>query len=548
MVQERRISCDVLVIGGGIAGCMAAIRATEMGARTVLASKGPVGRSGSSVVAAGTYLYYSPEEDLTGYLRDACQIGNFLDDQEMEEEVIRECHQRRLDMDRWGVEWDKEGGDFVRKPGLGMTRMRNCYFHGGRQMMSVLRGETERRGASILDRIMVVDLLTSDGRHPTEARVVGAMGFGVRDGRLYVFEAKATVLASGDWGIGELHPGDNTGDGQAAAWRAGALMRNMDQLGFSVAPSAFPSMPGLHPLTGHGARFVNRLGERFMAGYQPELMERGSRAALAQSMAREIREGRGPVYMDCRHLSHQDLERLAQILPHTFKGFQRIGVDLARDLVEYMPVLYGNGPSGGIKLDAECRTTLQGLYCAGGASDRMYAGVPGLTGASVQGWKAGGTAAQYAATRSPVPPSPTQVADLEKAVYEPLARADGAHPDDVYQQAREIVKEKIGVLKDGQRLAHGAEALARLRTEVLPRLKAGDYHGLMRAHEVRNIVELGELVARASLERKESRYFNFREDYPQRDDANWLKWVIAQVDGQGARMWTEDIPLSRVKP
>ncbi|MDP2936805.1 MAG: FAD-binding protein [Dehalococcoidia bacterium] len=547
MVQ-RSVGCDVLVIGGGIAGCMAAIRAAEMGARTVLASKGPVGRSGSSVVAAGTYLYYSPEEDLQGYLRDACRIGHFLDDQEMEEEVIRECHQRRLDMDKWGVEWDKEGADFVRKPGLGMTTMRNCYFHGGRQMMSVLRGEVERQGATILDRLMVTDLLTSDGQHPTRGRVVGAVGFGARDGRFYVFEAKATVLASGDWGIGELHPGDNTGDGQAAAMRAGAQMRNMDQLGFSVAPSAFPSMPGLHPLTGHGAHFLNRLGERFMAGYHPELMERAPRAVLAQSMAREIKDGRGPVYMDCRHLSREDLERLARILPHTFKAFQRLGIDLARDLVEYMPVLYGNGPSGGVRVGKDCRTTVEGLFCAGGASDRMYAGVPGLTGASVQGWKAGGTAFHYAAGQATLPLDQRQVMDLEKVIHQPLGRVEGPAPKEVYCQVRDIVKEKIGVLKDGERLAQGAEALDRLRREVVPYLRAEDYHGLMRTHEVRNIVELGELVARASLERKESRYFNYREDYPQRDDVNWLKWVIAQTEGHEARIWTEDIPLLRVKP
>jgi adenylylsulfate reductase subunit A len=325
-------------------------------------------------------------------------------------------------------------------------------------------------------------------------------------------------------------------------------MRSIEQLGFSVAPRAFPSMPGLHPLTGHGAHFLNRLGERFMNKYHPELMERAPRAVLAQSLARETKEGRGPIYMDCRHFSPQDLERIARVLPHTMSAFHRLGIDLAKELVEYVPVLYGNGPAGGVRVDKDCQTTVEGLFCAGGASDRMYAGIPGLTGASVQGWRAGETAFHYASNQAPFLPPQAQIKEIEETIYQPLRREQGVRPEEVYGQVQDIIKEKVGVLKEGKRLAQGVEALARLRQEVLPFLKARDFHGLMRAHEVRHMVEIGELVAWASLERKESRYFNYREDYPQRDDQNWLKWLIARKEREGPRIWTEEIPLSRVKP
>ncbi|MBI4320586.1 MAG: FAD-binding protein [Chloroflexi bacterium] len=540
---ERVIDTHVLIIGGGIAGLLASITARKSGVDVVLASKGPAGRSGSSVVAAGTYLGYEPSDDLAAYVRNACETSHFLDDREMLELIVPVCYELRLRFEGWGLEWEKKDGQFVRKAGLGQKEMRNIYFHGGRQLMSILRGEAVRAGTRIMDRVMVTDLLTSDGKLPTDGKVIGAVGLNVRDGGFYVFRAKSVIMTAGDWGMGEALTGDLTGDGQAATWRAGAQMRSMEQLGYTIAPKRFLSMPGLHPITGHGGRLVNARGERFMEKYHPELLERAPRAVLVQGVAREIKEGRGPVYMDCRHFSKEELARMAQVIPHTIAAFNRVGIDLSRDLVEYVPASNGNVPAGGIRVNKNCETTVDGLFCAGGASDRMYAGLVGLAGASVLGWRAGGIAADYARSSVTNEPKQQQVSEFKNQVYAPLQRSNGTSPRDLFEEVRQIVNERIGVLKHGSRLQEAVQLLELTRTEKLTRIGARDSHTLMRANEMRNIVEMAELIARTSLLRTESRYMNFREDHPERDDINWLKWTIARLEGDGTpKIWTEDIP------
>ena len=537
-MKRTVIETDVLVVGGGIAGIMAAIAARREGAEVTLLSKSTAGRGGESVMAAGVYLGFEMEDDLEEWIRESMEVSDGMNDPLLVGKcILYSRHLRRL-MDEWGVDWEKSGGKYVTKPGLGMTKMRNAMFNDGRQLMWVLRGKALELGARMLDRVMVVDLLTSDGQAPTGGGVVGVVGFHVRRPEIFIIKSKAVVLATGPWGINQFHPMDVTGDGEAMAYRVGARMRGIEQLCFSLAPRVALSLPGLHALTGHGGKFLNSLGERYMERYSPQLLERSPRAVLVQAAAKEIEAGRGPLYLDLTHLSAEDQARIARVVPHTVKALKSAGINLVTDLVEYMPTLYGNGPMGGVMIDENCATSISGLYCAGGATDRMYAGVPGLTGASATGFMAGRNAAVTAAGQSCQEPSGEQV---EKILYSVVSRLDesgqAADPRSIYYQVQRVVLEKIGILKDPELLQEARQLLAGL-AEKAAGVRAGDLHQLMNTLETINIAQISCLVAAASLERTESRYFNYRKDYPKRDDQNWSRWLICRQGPDGKPLFS----------
>lgn len=537
-MKRTEIRTDVLVVGGGIAGILAAIAARLEGADVVILSKSTAGRGGESVMAAGVYLGFEEGDDLEEWIKESIEVSDGMDDPLLVGKCIIYSRRLRHLMDEWGVEWEKTGDRFVTKPGLGMTKMRNAMFNDGRQLMWVLRGKAAELGAKVLDRIMVVDLLTSDGKVPTGGAVVGVVGFHVRRREVLAVRAKAVVLATGPWGINQFHPMDVTGDGEAMAFRAGARMRGIEQLCFTLAPRVALSLPGLHALTGHGGYFLNSRGERYMEEYSPQLMERSPRALLVHAAAREIEEGRGPLYLDLTHLSVEDHARIARVVPHTVKALKSAGINLSTDLVEYVPTLYGNGPMGGVMIDENCATNIPGLYCAGGTTDRMYAGVPGLTGASGTGFIAGRNAARRILGSSAQDPPDEQVNQIFNHIVEFLDESgQGEDPRRIYYEVQRVVLEKIGILKDPDLLQEAKKLLS----DLLGRAKgvrAGDLHDLMNVLETVNIAEIAFLVAAASLERTESRYFNYRRDYPCRDDENWSRWLICQQGSDGGPMFS----------
>ncbi|MBI3078377.1 MAG: FAD-binding protein, partial [Deltaproteobacteria bacterium] len=540
--RRELIETDVLVAGGGLAGCWAALQAREGGCRVTLVSKGVVGRSGSSVVAAGTWTDYQPDDDLGGYLRDLLSTSDSLDDYRMGQFIYEQSYRCRLAMEGFGVPWLREDGRLVRRPGLGMTVAQNALFKGGLELMLPMRAEVLRRGITVLDKVMLTDLLTADGCHPTRAEVIGAVGFHVQEGTFYVLRAKAVVLATGDWGLKSgYHPSDNTGEGQAAAFRAGATLRNMDQLGYSIVARE-GHVSALHAIFGHGGVLRNRVGRRFMEAYDPVLLERTSRSKLTYAAARESRDGE--ISLDCTHFDEPTLNRLRKVIPRFFGVVEANGYDLGKDRIPFTLALYGNGPAGGIRIAPDCSTGVAGLYVAGATSDRAgYIGMNGLNGAAALGYQAGASAAAFARERPLAEPDHRQTEQLLGGLIRRLGTRTEATPLSVFQEAKRIIHEQIGRIKHEQRLREAIAALGRLEREVLPGICVQTPQDLRHLVELEAVVRLGILCAEASSQRTESRYFNFREDYPDRDDARWLRWITVSLGDQGEAVWgTEEIP------
>lgn len=549
------VSTDVLVLGGGIAGSLAAIKASEYGASVVLVDKANAGRSGHSHMMSGTMYYFDPEKDGDRYddwYRECVESSDWLADQKRLENMIIETGERLREMDRWGVKFLKHNGEYVRTPGVGHYYARNIIMtKGAFQMMSVLRGEVLRHGVRMIERVMVTDFLTSDGELPTSGRVVGAVGFHIRTGKFYIFKAKAIVVATGsaDSIYGYAVQRNLSGDGIATAFRAGCELRNIDLTFWSPSVKDFNMSAGQNVLVGEGIHMVNAKGERFLEKWDPRRMENTSRMVIAKAQALEELEGRGPVYWDATHLDEASHNRIEGAIPIIVKNLAVRGLSWRKDKIIYSLFPYTGGP-GGIRVsDREGSTTIAGLYCGGAASDHAEDGATNVinhgTQAAIGGHRAGEGAGKYVATAEEPKANESQVKCLKEQIFAPMQRDGGLGDQEVRAHCRSIYERGlIGPIKNETGLKKAVEVAGEIRSEEIPRLKAKDYHELARGIGLSNTLVFLELYPRCSLLRTESRGGHMREDYPEKDDANWLKWVIAKKGEAGIELWVEPVPFA----
>jgi succinate dehydrogenase/fumarate reductase flavoprotein subunit len=541
---------DILILGGGIAACHAAIRAKDSGLDVLLIDKGSIGRSGFSPMLSGVLTYFDPEkDDHDEWYRECIEAGQGLVDQGRLQGMIYHTHERIKDMGSWGVKFQKEGGEYLRKPCVGHIHTRNIFMvNSGLQLMSVLRGEVIRRGIRVINRVMATDLLTSDGVAVTKGRVVGAVGFNVRTGHFHVVKAKATVIATGS--TNSIHVGTSfgvlSGDGQAMALRAGCEIRNLEIGAYGPIPAGINCAPGLNIFGAEGACFVNANGEKFMAKWDKVRADRAPRAVVARAIATEEFEGRGPVYLDARHLESSAYKRIEMCAPIVLASFNAMGLDIRKDRIPYTVSTRDLG-AGGINVDSEYRTSIRGLYAAGAVSDHAEDGVSNVVSQGmaslIEGYLAGESAAKYAAEAETPMIQDHQVKAFKERIFSPLkCEADLRHPE-VREHCKNIIKEGlVGPLKNSRGLNEAIEIARQIRAEEIPRLAAKDYHELARAIGLKNEMYYLELYPRCSLFRTESRGSHIREDYPEKDDKNWLKWVLAKLEDDGIKVWAEPVP------
>ncbi len=556
--KTELVSSDVLVLGGGIAGCMAAMKARESGMGVVLVDKANLGRSGHSHQMSGSCTYYDPaKNNCDEFYRDCVEGSQWLSDQERLEGMIEECGMRMRDLEKWGVRFVKEDGKFVFFAGVGHAHARNIIMaNGGFQLMSVLRGEVLRRGIKVVERVMVTDLLTADGELPTNSSVVGAVGFNIRNGKFYIFKARATVIATGAMAsiVRTQSVPLLSGDGNAMAFRAGCEFRNMDLSFFSYYPVGLNCAPGANILFGEGAYLVTEKGGRFMQKWDSLRMERATRALSTRAIAVEELEGRGPVYLDATHLDGAAHHRIEMAIPIVIRSFELAGYSLKKDRIPYTGSITNVGP-GGIRVGRIGQTAVPGLFVGGAASDHGEDGVSNViehgTESAIGGYRAGESAAGYAAGVEEPTLKESQVRQLKERVFAFLRRESGRNHESIEERCLSILdRGLLGPIRNEKKLKEAINIIQEIREEEIPKLTARDYHGLCRSLGVGNALLFMELVPRCALLRTESRGSHFREDYPERDDANWLKWVVCKKEGDGIKVWTEPIPFEkyRLKP
>lgn len=542
------IKTEVLIVGGGIAGAFAAIRARECGAEVTLVDKAVFGRSGCSAVASGIYAAYMPGDDSDAWLKDCIEelVSPYMFDQVQSLKAIIKTHELLKLMEAWGVKFVMAYGQIMRLMSSGGKLSRNVMLEeSGSQMMEALREEAQRRGVTIINRVMVTDLLTSDGKTPTDGEVVGAIGFHTQNGDTFTFQAKTTVLCTGPFTLIENMPRNVFGDGIAAACRAGAELGGLDKLGVMIVPEGLKSAPGIVMLLGIGAELYNSKCERFMERYDPQLLEKTSRNWLGLSAAKEVKEGRGPIFMDMTHFTDGQFELVRGVIPIVMKNFEAAGYDPTKDRIPYLPELRITTVSGGgVHINGMGSSSLKGLFAAGDSSDyaRATTGSP-LSSCAVTGYWAGEGAAHYAKGISADSLVERQVEQFEKDIKDPLVQKGEITFDSLYEEIMEVTRKDVGIFLHGDRLREGIRKIEKINRGKISKLSAKDPHELTKVKGLKNMAEVLELMMRSYLYREESRGGFVREDHPECDNINWLKWIRMKREGESVHITADPIPI-----
>lgn len=556
--QAEVISTDVLIIGGGLGGLVAAIKAKQYPVDILVVDKQTIGWSGKAPKIGGGMWVMLPGDDAEKIAEyHVRNIGFYLNDQELLEAYARESFQAVEQLMQWGVNLAREADGSLK------TSRHQLNFWSGtgidRDMLLPLRAQALKLGVRTMDKVQIVDLLQQDDR------VAGAVGFSLIDCRPYIFKAKAIILANGacNYRVKRMWA-SGSGDGIAAAFRAGAQMRNAEFGNFFDIDRKDTDLPAP---SGAYAYLFNALGENISERYA-KVKEADTPTSIILGMEQEVNEGRGPIYLDPTELQW-DLTKPPSVfvgrwgMPRVLDYWrvqaakQRKYGTPATDRVEVAPAL--NGEVSPVKVDHEMKTTLAGLWAVG---DTCYQGSswagaiwapPGrLRGSGVMGalftaLRGGPSAARFAHESTPVEIDAAQTHRLQQAMLSPLRRDQGLLPDDALYALQEVVcKIKYNLRRSKDRMEEGLSRIENL-TCKLDDLCAADGHYLGKCHEVKAMTAIAEMTFRAALARTESRGSHFREDYPDRDDRYWLRWVIVKQEAGRMTTATEPVPIDRYK-
>lgn len=507
-VATRPMEADVLVVGGGLAGCAAAIKARERGASVILAEKGHVGKSGQTPFA-GSYCVFNSEwgDDLGAWMDQISTYGDHLNNRTWTELCFKESYSRYQELSSWGIEFERDEAGELRRGGMPLGPCR-AGFMGVRKPSMILRRKVLESGATIADRVMVAGLLMDDGA------VVGAIGIPMDTDELVVFSANAVVLAAGTGGFRPTNwPINNlTSDADCMAYRVGAEITGKE---FVDPHVGFGDRAG-HMGFGRYGRDPEGGKPRRGRVVDAEGTQIKPAGTLFLDLDFEAHAGRAPFYME-----FEDGER------HPVVGGAASGMSTHK--------AEGIWPA-----DTDCSTRVPGLFAAGDCLGTMQSGATyaaigqSLLGCSVTGARAGAGATTYASGRERHGSGEGEIERLAEELLEPLRRKGGFSPRWVAQMLQNtMIPYYVMYVKHGDRLRAALTNVEFFRDHLAPMLYAGDQHELRLAHETKNMILNAEMRLRASLFRAESRGCHYREDYPRRDDPDWLAWVIVKKGGAG---------------
>jgi len=560
MFEDREFKSDVLVIGGGIAGCMAAIRASELVNDVILVEKCNTQRSGCATTGVDhVWTYIPPIHGEQGYtLEDIVEdhsnaYGGFVDKRILR--IIAEnSFGRILELEKYGIEIRDENGDFrlIKK----IHRVPTFLHFAGRDLKVKLTKEVRKRGVKIINRVMATELLVQNGK------VVGAIGVGTRDEIFYTFKAPSVILSTGGaYGMyrsptGLLNnmafPPHETGDGRAMAYRAGAEMVGMEFTTYQIGPKNFQRcgrgsyVPGV---------LVNSRGEKITGNLEEDLGVKAIDSSVENpNLFFQIQEkGSGPIYMDCTGNSKEEIEYIQWALENEgnlalLRHMEKSGISFSEHLIEFTIYEPKIGlAKAGILIDENCRTSISGLYAAGDEIGNVPRAVS--PGALVLGHRAGEKAALFSKDSSigEFTPEIENFIDHTRSMYEKfLSREKGASWTEAKIALQNIMEGYCGRIRSETMLEAGLLYLRRLRDTAVKELKANDPHELSRCLGVLNLMDCGEMIILSALTRKESRFAleHYRVDYPE-TNPEWDCFLVFRKEKEGVVFEKRPLELYR---
>jgi succinate dehydrogenase/fumarate reductase flavoprotein subunit len=556
-IKQTFLSTDLLIIGGGIGGLSAAVTAKEQNPDidVLLIEKQTAGYSGKANKGGGVLQYFGDRNPMEFVAYHANAVGGFLGDQHL---LLQYVSSNRMMIDKlteWGVKIPQnDDGSYKVIPTGPMVGMIGVDL----DITLQIRRTAEKKGVAIIDKVAISDILTKDGK------AIGATGYSIIDGTFYIIQAKAVVLATGSQNYRIMGMWSSArGDGIAAAYRAGAELRNPEFGGFAQLVRVQD-----HEAVVFGENVMyNAKGENITKNFRlfPE-SDINSNALV--EWYRQMNRGNGPVHLN---IDEYEVTRDDAILfgtdliwkrPYGLK-FWKAGLEKAKSVVTNHEVAPGfTGEQSPVKVGHDMQTTISGLFAIG---DTSYAGsnAPGAVPAPPGRNRGSGIlfalfSAMIAGKSSVLTVESNDLEEIpsnliqtcSNRAFAPLWKEQGISSKEVIEDVKEIIAPvETSVYMSEHRIETALRKLMKAK-EKLPMMKAQDYHDLLSCHEAEAMVLCAELFFRASLLRKESRGWFYREDYPQLDNQNWMKWIVVKnVDGEMV-FGTEDVPIQTypIKP
>lgn len=560
---------DVAIVGAGGAGLRAAIAASEGGLNVGVISKVDPRRSHTMAAQGGinAALGTRGPDDWRWHMYDTVRGSDWLGDQDAIARLCEQAPRAIMELADWGVPFTRDAqGQIYQRPYGGQTveyggnpafRAAAAEDRTGQAIMQVMLKRAESRPITFFSEFFALDLLMRK-----DGSCAGVACLNIATGTLHVFHAQLTILATG--GYGQVYATTTaanlcTGDGNAMILRAGLALQDMEFVQFHPTGLVGNGVLITEGARGEGGYLRNALGERFLSHYAPHSMELASRDVIARAMIQEIRGGRGEdghLWLDLTHLPE---EIFTEKLPYiTSLCEQLMRLDPRTRQIPVIPTAHYT--MGGIPTNVQSQvlrmvdgieTPVPGLMAIGEAASNSCHGANRLGCNSlldlvVFGRDAGDWATKNL-TKNKSDEASHEGLDRVLAHLDRVRFAEGEFtPRALRQRVQTVMSHHAPVFRDGKTLHAGDEALATLADASL---KLSDHSHpwnieLVGALETENLLAQAQATMRAALLRTESRGAHFREDYPARDDAHWLKHSLIWRDGLTLRHATRDVQLN----
>jgi len=536
----KNLQTDILVIGGGLAGLLAAIEARETGLNVSIVLKGTIEATGSTSIAGGIFCaalgLNNSDDNSLFHLEDTLKSGCYVNNYKLVNLLTENASSAITYLSSFEDIFNKKDKYLYQLPIPGHSFPRGLSGRGGNTNIvrrAIIKKALEV-GVNVIEGCMVIDLLKCDNQ------IKGALAFSSSCKKTLVFEAKAVILASG--GAGQLFSsttnlGEMTGDGYAMALRSGISLTDMEFIQFTPTALASPASlkgkaaPGLL-LAQPEARLLNNNYERFMEKYDSENLEASTRDVVARAIYQEIVKGcgtpNGGVYLDLAQVSHEVVETTA----HFVNILNEHGIDIRNDLIEIAPFVHFF--MGGIVIGSDCSTELEGLYACG----EVAGGVHGanrlvgnaLTEAAVFGRIAGISAASYVRNYNSRHYDYKEEAKLfqDKLIDLTRRKNNNITINSIIKDVKSIMFQMAGLEKNKEGMTKGLRELNEIKSKLL-NVACSNYSEIIYFFEARNLVYTGEAVLLSSLQRKESRGAHYRTDYP-KEDRIWERNIYVKIN------------------
>ncbi len=548
---------NIIIVGGGLAGLRAAL--AVRGADVAVISRVHPLRSHSVAAQGGINAALSKNDRWEDHAFDTIKGSDYLADQDVVALLCQDASARIIEMEQWGTLFSRtDEGMIAQRPfgGAGFPRAAYAEDRTGHALLHTMYEQALKNGIKFYEEWLVTQLAINNGR------CSGVVGYNIPDGQIEGFQAKAVIFATG--GYGRIYKRStnsiiNTGFGCAVAYRSGAALEDMEFVQFHPTTLYGTNILITEGARGEGGILVNKNGGRFMKRYSPHLLDLAPRDIVARAIQTEINEGRGfeggYVHLDLTHLGSK---KIKERLP----GIRQIAMDFANidPIKEPIPIQPAQHYSmGGIASDKKCETTIAGFFACGECSCISVHGANRLGGNSlletiVFGKIAGENAEEYA---DKTDFEGTDI--IDKAVHGEsqristlLGKNEGEAFFKIRDELKEVMDEKAGIFRDEQNLAAALDKIKELKMRyrnVQVRNKGKVFNQeLVNAIELEGMLDIAEVICVGAIARNESRGSHYRLDYPERDDANWLRHTLVTYTPDGVRIDYKPVNLTMYKP